>query len=161
MVDLQESEDVLILIRGDKSKLFYDLFGLVSFLFLGVLLINPYKGLNLRDEDLIWGWFTAALGIILCLTLVLTKEHTSKWTFDKRTSCLMIEYQGLGGSRCFEFPLEQIQSVKVIYSRTGNAQILLPELKPVPISMGKIPLERVNSYAKTITNFLELDSSNL
>lgn len=66
MVDLQENEDVLILIREDKSKLFYDLFGLVSFLFLGVLLINPYKSLNLTDEDLIRGWFTAILGITLC-----------------------------------------------------------------------------------------------
>lgn len=161
MVKLQESENVLILICEDKSKLFYDAFGLVSFLFLGLLLIYPYRGFNLTDEDLIWGWFTALVGIILCLSLILTKEHTSKWTFDKKISCLVIEYQGLVGCRRFEFPLEQIQSIKVIYLSAGGTEIILPELKPVPISIGEIPVEQVNNYAKAIMNFLDLSESKV
>lgn len=155
MVKLEESETTLVFIRKDKSQLFYDLFGLVSFLLLGLWLIHP-GSLNLTDEDLIWGWFTALVGIILCLSLILTKEHTRRWIFDKRMSCLIIEYKGLAGCRRFEFPLKQIHSVKVIYLRTGGAEIILPESKPISVSIGEISVEKVNDYEKTIMNFLNI-----
>jgi hypothetical protein len=157
MVDLQESENVLVLIRKDKPKLFYDAFGMVLFLILRLSLINPHQNLNLTNDDLLISRFTALGGIIFCLLFVLTGEHTSRWTFDKNLFRLMVEHQGLIRCRRFEYPLEQIRSVKVLYPTTGKVQIIFPDLEPVPLSIEKIPVEKVNGYAKLIKNFLTLD----
>lgn len=153
MVNLQENEDVLTLSCENKFKVFYDAMGLACFFILGLALIHPYNGLNLTDDELTAGWFTALGGIGFCILMLFTHEHTSRWIFDRKSSYFFVEYQGITGCRRFKSPLEQIRSVKVTHLNTGSTEIVLPDLE---LSMGKIPLETVSSYAETIKDFLNL-----
>ena len=130
MIDLRESKDYLIIIRESRNKLLQHMFGLSSFLALGLVLINPSTKLSLTYSDLMSGWFTAILGTIFCLLMLFTHEHTSKWIFDRTSSSLTVEHKTINGCRHFEFPLEQIKSIRVIYLSDERTEIFIPDLKP-------------------------------
>jgi hypothetical protein len=92
MMNLQKSNDTLIITREDKSSLLYDLFGLTCFVILGIsLLVDPKLGQSWTGTDLASAWYTALCGILLCSVLVSTKYHTRIWTFDKASSSLVLQ----------------------------------------------------------------------
>lgn len=157
-VKLQESEDVLVLIYENKLKLAYDTLGLAAFLILGLVLANSSNGLDLTDDELMSGWFTALGGIGFCLLLIFTNEYATRWIFDKTSSCFVVEYQGIRGCRRFRSSLEKVQAIKVAFLGNGGVEIVLPDLD---LSMRKIPVEKVSNYATTIKDFLNLDDAEV
>lgn len=158
MIILEEEDNNLIILASEnKFSLFYDMFGLLSFATLGLVLINPNVVSNLEYGDLMSGWFTSLLGSLFCLLMLFTKEHTRRWIFNKKLSCFIIEHQRINGCRRFEFPLEQIESIKISYLSNQESEIIFPDLKPVPISIGMIPTKEVYAYVKVLKNFLDLN----
>ena len=157
MINLEENKDVIIVTRENKLRLFYDMFGLLSFIVLGLVLINPRIVSTIEYNDLISGWFTASLGSFFCLLMLFSQDHTSRWIFDKISSHLVVEHKRINGSRHFEFPLERIKSIQVTYLSDGGAEIIFPDTSPAPISIGTIPTDRVDIYVRVIKKFLDLN----
>ena len=155
MMSLQKSNDVLIITREDKNKLFYDLFGLTMFTMLGIaLLIDPKLGQSLTGTDLAGAWFTALGGIMLCSTLLFTKEHTRVWSFDKASSSIIIQCKTLIYCRKFTTPFEHIQSVKKTYLKNNDTEIIIDVLDSYPIEIKVTPDQKADEHVKIIKNFL-------
>jgi hypothetical protein len=161
MINLQKSNDVLIITREDKSKLFYDLFGLTCCMVLGIsLLVDPKLGQSLTGTiDLASAWYTAVVGILFCLLMLFTKEHTRIWTFDKVSLSLILECKTLIYRRQFITPFDRIQSVKKAYLETSGIEIIIDVTDSYPIEIRQIPVQEIDGYLKTINDFLGLAES--
>jgi hypothetical protein len=160
MVDLSEQENVLVLIHERKLKILYDAFGLLCFLSLGLVLINSSHFFILTDDELASGWFTASVGSLFCLLMILTNQHTTKWKFDRTSSSFTVEYKGILGSKRSQFLLSEIESVKIAYLNSENASISIIGESFNRVSVSNVPRAKVEAYTSTIKKFLNLDSTS-
>ena len=161
MINLQKNNDILTITREDKSSLLYDLFGLTCFVMLWIaLLIDPKLGQSLTGTiDLASAWYTAIGGIMFCLLILFTKEHTRIWTFDKFSLTLTLECKTLIYRRRFITPFDHIQSVKRTYLEPSGMEIIINVLESYPIEISEIPIQEIDEYLKTINDFLGLAKS--
>lgn len=158
MINLRKSNDTLIITREDKSSLLYDLFGLTCFAILWIaLFIDPKSGQSLTGTtDLASAWYTAIVGILFCLFMIFTKEHTRVWTFDKVPLSLVLECKTLIYCRRFVIPFDRIQSVKKTCLKNNGIEIIINDLESYLIDTRLTSSQEVDEYVKTINDFLGL-----
>jgi hypothetical protein len=157
MMNLEKSNDTLIITCEDKSSLLYDLFGLTCFVILGIsLLVDPKLGQSWTGTDLASAWYTALGGIMLCSVLVSTKDHTRIWTFDKVSSSLVLQCKTLIYCRRFTIPFDRIQSVKRTHLKDSGIEIIVNDLESYLIETQPISVQKTDEYVKIINNFLNL-----
>jgi hypothetical protein len=156
MIALQKSNDILIITCEDKSSLFYDLFGLTCCIVLAIaLLIDPKLGQSLTGTiDLASAWYTAIGGIMFCMVMLFSKEHTRIWTFDKVSSSLKLECKTPIYCRRFTIPFDRIQSVKKSHLKTNGIEIIVNDLESYLIDTRLISAQETDEYVKTIVEFL-------
>ena len=157
MIDLQKNNDILTITCEDKSKLFYDLFGLTCFVLLGImLLVDPNLGQSWTGTDLASAWYTALGGIMLCSVLVSTEQHTRIWTFDKASLSLILQCKTLIYCRRFTIPFDRIKSVQKTHLKNSGIEIIVNDLEVYLIETRPISAQEIDEYVKIINDFLNL-----
>jgi hypothetical protein len=154
-MNLQKTNEVLTITSEDKSKIFYDLFGLTCFVLLGImLLIDPKLGQSWTGTDLPSAWYTALCGTMLCSVLVSTNIHTRIWTFDKTSLSLVLQCKIIIYCRRFTIPFDRIQSVKKTHLKNSGIEIIVDDLESYLIETRMISAQEIDEYVEIVNGFL-------